>query len=311
MSEEESIKEAWMIMLPGWFTLTALLLKGDSMLKLKPLALLAILMFCPLPVAAETLTFAPLPMESTYTVASQWLPFVEYLEQSLGVKLKVSYSATNDEIVNKFKDGELDLAYLGPLPYVKLKKIFPAAEPVVIFKEEDGHAAYTCALVTLAGTNLDFTRMKGMRVALTQPLSTCGYFATEGILSQYGSSLEDNLYHFLGQHDKVALAVARGDFDVGGLKTSIAQQYIYMRVIVRAESPHMPGLAIVANSNRVSSQRIAQIQQALLAADEKTRQHWGKNIRYGVVPAKDGDYDGMRQFSIPPEFPSQGNIDKK
>ena len=298
-------------MLYGCLPPPALLFRGYPMLKAKALALLAILTFCDLPVAAETLTFAPLPMESTYAVASQWLPFVEYLEQSLGIKLKVSYSATNDEIVHKFADGELDLAYLGPLPYVKLKRIFPAAEPVVIFKEEDGLAAYTCALVTLAETNLDFMRMKGKRVALTQPLSTCGYFATQGILAKYGSTLEDNLYHFLGQHDKVALAVARGDFDVGGLKTSIAQHYNYMGVFVRAESSHVPGLAIVANTNRVSSQQIAQIRQVLLAADEKTRQFWGDNIRYGVVPAKDSDYDGMRQLSMPPVFPIQGNIDNK
>ena len=281
------------------------------MLILKSLVLPAILMLCALPVAAETLTFAPLPMESTYTVASQWLPFVEYLEKCLGIELKFSYSATNDEIVNKFKAGELDLAYLGPLPYVKLKQIFPAAEPVVIFKEKDGHPAYTCALVTLAGTSLDFTKMQGKRVALTQPLSTCGYFATQGMLAQFGSSLEDNFYHFRGQHDKVALAVARGDFDVGGLKTSIAKQYKYMGVIVRAESPHMPGLAIVANSNRVSPQRIAQIRQVLLAADEKARQNWGDNIRYGAVLAKDSDYDGLRQLPMPAEFPSQGNIDQE
>jgi len=282
--------------------------KVAPVLMYKILALLAILIFHGLPVTAETLTFAPLPMESTYTVASQWQPFVEYIEQKLGLKLKFSYSSTNDEIVMKFASGELDLAYLGPLPYVKLKQIFPAADPIVIFKEKDGGTTYTCALISLAETNFDFTRVKTKRVALTQPLSTCGYFAGQGILAQHGSSIEDNFYQFLGQHDKVALAVARGDFDIGVLKTSIAHKYNYMGVIVRAESPHMPGLAIVANSNRVSPQRITQIRQALLAADEKTRQSWGENIRYGVVPAKDSDYEGMRQLPMPLTFPNQGNI---
>jgi phosphonate transport system substrate-binding protein len=109
----------------------------------------------------------------------------------------------------------------------------------------------------------------------------------------------------------VALAVARGDFDIGVLKTSIAHKYNYLGVIVRAESPHMPGLAIVANSNRVSPHRITQIRQVLLAADEKTRQFWGENIRYGVVSAKDSDYEGMRQFPMPLTFPNQGNIRTK
>ncbi|MCM2264820.1 MAG: PhnD/SsuA/transferrin family substrate-binding protein [Desulfuromonadales bacterium] len=277
----------------------------------KLIVVFTVLLLSTLPVAAETLTIAPLPMETPATVANQWLPFFNYLEQRLGVNLKVSYSATNDEIVNKFKAGELDLAYLGPLPYVLLKKNFPAAEPVVIFNEKDGDSSYTCALVTSADSSFDFKSMKGKKVALTQPLSTCGYFATQGMFAQYGNSLEDNLYHFLGQHDKVALAVARGDFDAGGLKTSIARKYNYLGVIVRAESPHFPGLAIIANSDRVSSQLIAQIRQALLTADEKTREQWGDNIRYGVVAAKDSDYEGMRQLPIPPSLPSQGSFNTK
>lgn len=281
------------------------------MLKLKIVISLVTLILSVLPASSEPLVFAPLPMESTFTVASQWQPFVEYLDQRLGVKLKFSYSTNNDEIISKFASGELDLAYLGPLPYVKLRKIFPAAEPVVIFMEKDGQSSYTCSIVTLGETNLDFTKMKGKKVALTQPLSTCGYFATQGILTQYGNSLEDNLYQFLGQHDKVALAVARGDFDAGGLKTSVARKYNYLGVVVRAESPQMPGLALVINSNRVPSQRIAEIRQALLAADVKTRQDWGDNIRYGVVPAKDSDYDGIRQLAMPATFPNEGNIKAK
>lgn len=268
----------------------------------------SVLLLSTLPVAAETLSFAPLPMETPYTIASQWLPFLEYLERSLGVKLKVSYSATNDEVIKKFKDGELDLAYLGPLPYVQLKKTFPAADPVVIFNEKDGQPFYTCALISSVDSGFDFKSMKGKKIALTQPLSTCGYFATQGILAQHGNSLEDNFYHFLGQHDKVALAVARGDFDAGGLKTSIARKYNYMGVIVRAESPHFPGLAIVVNKDRVSSQQIAQIRQALLAADEKTRQQWGDNIRYGVVPAKDSDYEELRLLPMVSTIPTQGNF---
>jgi phosphonate transport system substrate-binding protein len=70
----------------------------------------------------------------------------------------------------------------------------------------------------------------------------------------------------------------------------------------------MPGLALIANSHRVSAERIAQLRQALLVADEQTRQHWGDNVRNGVTPAKDGDYAGMRQLPMPGNFPAQGNF---
>jgi len=261
-----------------------------------------------LPVAAEPLNFSPLPMETPDTVASQWKPLLTYLELALGVTLNIDYSTSNDEIIDKFRAGQLDLAYLGPLPYLTLKNSFPAAEPVVAFREKNGQPTYTCALAVPAESKLNLKGLKGKKIALTQPLSTCGYFATEGLLHQAGSSLEANFYRYLGQHDEVALAVVRGEFDAGGLKTAIARKYAHLGLVVQAESPPMPGLALIANGTRVSAERIAQIRQALSNVKDEVRQQWGDNIRNGVSPVKDSDYDGMRQFPMSLDIPVQGNF---
>lgn len=275
---------------------------------LKAIALFFALLASPLPVAAETLVFSPLPMETPYTVASQWKPLLTYLEKTLGITLEIDYSVNNDEIIDKLRSGKIDLAYLGPLPYLTLRKTFPAAEPVVIFHEKNGQPTYTCALAVSADSTLELKGLKGRKVALTQPLSTCGYFATQGLLHRLGSSLEVNHYRYLGQHDEVALAVVRGEFDAGGLKTAIARKYAHLGLVVRSESAPLPGLALIANSSRVSAKRIAQIRQALVNANDEIRQQWGENIRYGVTPADDSDYDGMRQLPLPTHIPAQGNF---
>lgn len=274
---------------------------------LKVASFLALLLLGVSPAVAEPLVFAPLPMETPYTVAAQWKPLLGYLERQLGVTLQIDYSGSNDEIVEKFRDGRLDLAYLGPLPYVKLRKNLPAAEPVVIFREKDGAATYTCALVVAADFPLELKSLKHKRIALTQPLSTCGYFATQGMLQQQGRSLEENRFRYIGPHDEVALAVVRGDFEVGGLKTAIAGKYAHLGLTVVAESPSVPGLALVANRNRLSAERIEQIRQLLLNAPPEVRQQWGDNIRNGVAPASDRDYDGMRRLPMPAAIPTQGN----
>jgi len=261
-----------------------------------------------LPASAETLTFAPLPMETPSTVASQWGPMLHYLELTLGITLEIDYSESNTEIVDKFKAGKLDLAYLGPLPYLTLKQSFPAAEPLVIFHEKNGQPFYTCAMIASAESTLATKNMKAQRIALTQPLSTCGYFATQGMLNRFGSSLEANHYRYLGQHDEVALAVVRGEFDFGGLKTAIAQKYTHLGLKVVAESPPMTGLALVANSNRVSAERQETIRKALLAANDEIRQQWGDNINKGISPAKNSDYDGLRTLSFPAHIPEKGNF---
>lgn len=274
---------------------------------LKVASLIALLLLGALPAAAESLIFAPLPMETPYTVVAQWKPLLDYLGRQLGANLQIDYSGSNEEVVEKFRSGRLDLAYFGPLPYVKLHKDFPAAAPVVVFNEKDGTAKYTCSLVVAADSHLDLKALQHKRIALTQPLSTCGYFAAQGLLRQQGRSLEENRYRYLGPHDAVALAVVRGDFDAGGVKTAIANKYAHLGLTVIAESPSMPGLALIANRQRLSAERIEQIRQLLLNAPAEVRQQWGDNIRHGVASVSDSDYDGMRQLSMPAAIPEQGN----
>ena len=94
--------------------------------------------------------------------------------------------------------------------------------------------------------------------------------------------MEANRYRYIGPHDEVALAVVRGEFDAGGLKTAIAKKYLHLGLAVSAESAPLPGLALIANSQRVSAERIAQIRKTLLATKPEIRQQWGDNVRHGV-----------------------------
>jgi phosphonate transport system substrate-binding protein len=262
----------------------------------------------PVAFAGEILRFAPLPMESPETVASQWKPLLGHLEKSLGVTLHIDYSTDYQEILDKFATGRLDLAYLGPLPYLRLKDRFPAAQPLVIFREKNGKSVYTCALIAPAESELRTGQLKGRKIALTQPLSTCGYFSVEGLLQQAGSSLQDNHFRYLGQHDEVALAVARGEFSAGGLKTDIARKYDRLGLVILAETAPLPGLALVANGDTLSPERIAQIRQVLLDADPTVRKYWGDNIRSGVIPARDEDYAGVRQLPYKANIPERSNF---
>lgn len=255
-----------------------------------------------------SISFAPLPMESPETVASQWKPALDYLGKALGSPLRIEYSDSYATILDKFKTGKLDLAFLGPLPYVTLKERFPAATPVVHFNEMNGQPSYTCAIVALAERKLKVKDLRGKTIALTQPLSTCGYLSTDSLLRRAGSALEKNRYRYLDKHDTVALAVARGDVDAGGLKTSIGQKYAHLGLQVIAESPPLPAFTLVANSARLSPERIAAIREALVGADAAQRAPWGDSIRHGTVPAADKDYDAVRKLRARASIPEQGNF---
>lgn len=256
----------------------------------------------------EAIFFAPLPMETPETVASQWKPLLDHLGKTLGRPVRIEYADSYATILDKFRNGKLDLAYLGPLPYIELKERFPAATPVVHFNEKNGQPSYTCAIVALTERKLTTKELRGKQIALTQPLSTCGYLSTDGLLRRAGGSLERNRYRYIDKHDAVAIAVARGDYDAGGLKTAIGQKYAHLGLQVIAESPLLPSFALIANKQRLSAARISEIRDTLVQADAKLRTTWGDNIRHGTAPAADKDYDAVRKLRGHAAIPEKGNF---
>lgn len=249
---------------------------------------------------AETIRFAPLPMENRETVVKQYRPMVLYLEKALNVTIEFVFTDNYADIINNFVKGRVDLAYLGPLPYVELRAKDDKAEPLVHFNEASGKPMYTCAIITLADSPLQLQGLKNRRIGLTQPLSTCGYLSVNGLLQEQGSRLEDNRYTYLDKHDAVALAVVRGEYDAGGLKTAIGKKYSHMGLKILAETAPMPSFGLVANRATMSAATIKALRNALTqldpAAEKELLASWGENIQYGAVAASDKDYDVVRKL---------------
>ena len=280
---------------------------------MRTVCLWLLLVLLPIMAQARTLVFAPLPMESRETVLKQFMPLARYLEERLGCTIVFDYSENYAQILEKFELGRLDLAYLGPLPYVSLRARDKMATPLVHFREASGDPLYTCAIVALADRRLDLSRLENRRVALTQPLSTCGFLSTNGLLRGHGSRLERNLYRYVKKHDEVAKAVVRGEFELGGLKTAIGRKYAHLGLSILAETPPLPSFALVGNSGSLSREEQDAIREILVGLDPLGRDRemlsiWGENIRHGAVPAKDEDYEPVRVLLGDSIIPEKGNF---
>lgn len=265
------------------------------------------------PLDAREIRFAPLPMEERETVTAQFLPMTTFLEQQVGGTISFVYTDSYADLLHQFRENAIDLAYLGPLPYVALRAKDTQAIPLVFFKESSGQTTYTCALIGLAERPLDLTQAQQMRVALTQPLSTCGYLAVNGLLRQHGTSLADTVSTYLGTHDEVALSVVRGEYDFGGVKTSIGKKYAHLGLEILEKTKPLPAFALVANARTLSPETMQAITAALTGLevpgqDDKLVQSWGDNIRYGAVPASDDVYDVVRGLLGDHVIPEMGNF---
>lgn len=265
------------------------------------------------PLHARTLVLAPLPMENRETVLKQFMPMAAYFRQALGHEVVFDYSDSYEEILAKFRQGRIDLAYLGPLPYVSLRSGCADAEPLVHFREANGAPSYTCSIVAAVDRDIALEGLENRKVALTQPLSTCGFLSTNGLLRERGSALSRNLYRYLDRHDEVAKAVVRGEFDIGGLKTAIGRKFEHLGLKILAETRPLPSFALVGNAATLSPEERDAIRRTLAGldpsgADMETLSTWGENIRYGSVPASDADYDPVRALLGADPIPDHGNF---
>mgnify|MGYP001330004870 CR=1 FL=1 len=278
------------------------------------LLILCLLLFLP-PVAVvragppDIIRFSPLPLLSEHEVREQFFNFCASLEKITHRHVEFSYRTDYEDILTALHRDELDIAYLGPLPYVKIRELDNDIVPLVRFLDRRGESSYTCALAAFAAAPPDLT-MPGLNVALTQPYSTCGYLMTEALLVDAGNSLEQMTYSYAGNHELAALAVIRGEALLAGVKTQVARNYSNLGLTVLRESEPLPGFLLVANRRTLGDEWIEQLRRQLLelgsAADKKgdiTMQTWGGLIRNGMIAAFDEDYDAVRallgQYRVP------------
>ena len=245
-----------------------------------------------------TIRFTPLPMVGERALRSQFLPMLDYLTRETEIRFRWTYIPDYDGVISAQKNDAVDLAFLGPLPYVALTRQDPAFEPLVHFREKDGSRGYNCALVAFNSEGPYRTAdVINKRIGLTQPKSTCGYFAVSVMLARAGRAIEGNgnQYEYAGGHDKAIMGVVRGAYDVAGAKLAIVRKHERLGVQVIDQAGPYPGFALVANKRTMAAEQREAIRDALLTASQTERARWGEPMRNGAFSAYDQDYEALRK----------------
>lgn len=261
------------------------------------LPVLVLALISPVPAGAETLVplvYVPLPLTNAESAVAGSRDLVGRLEEILRRPVQIQFEGDYATILERFARDEIHLAHLGPLPYIALRGAFSHAEPLVLFREADGATTYTCSLASAIDRLGDAALAVGP-VALTQPLSTCGYFMTHHLLaSSGGRRLEDMPYRFLGSHEEVALALVRGEFEAGGVRTSIGEAYHHVGLQLLVEGPRQPGFALIANRRVIDEATMALLVSRLVATPVAVYRQWQGLGQWGMAAARDSMYQEMR-----------------
>ena len=253
-------------------------------------------------VAKDSINFAPLPLKKGVQNIEDFLPLTNYLKEKLGVETQFVRIKDYADIIKGFQDGSIDMAYLGPLPLIYLRKNYPYTQPIITFKQVNGECHYRCVLVKFKEDHID--KSKPIKIALTQPLSTCGYYMTNILLKEkLGIDISKQQYSYTMSHSNALLRTLEGKFTIAGAKDTIAKQFATLGMEIIAQSQLLPGFTLVANSKTLSKEEIDAIQKILLNIPKDIYEQWEGIASRGMIASSNEEYESLEVdfYSIPHE----------
>lgn len=250
------------------------------------------------PVYAETITFGVYTSDKPTAMYQKFKSIIDYLQDRITqngsnatVKLKIfpSYTAAVDALV----EGNVDFMRFGPASYIMAKDRDENIRLLAMEHKKNKKRFYGVFIVAKNSPINTIKELKGKSFAFGNKNSTIGRYLSQAELVKAGLRSADlTKYDYLGRHDKVALAVAVGNYDAGVVKENTFKKY--------AESKNLKKIAQFPNVTKPWAVRagfddnlFAILQQGLLELkDKKTLKALKQD---GFLVAEDSDYDFVRK----------------
>ncbi|WP_234968944.1 PhnD/SsuA/transferrin family substrate-binding protein [Thiomicrospira sp. ALE5] len=206
---------------------------------------------------APGLVLAVPPYEMPSRIQQRFEPLVHYLSEVLNQPVSLYITHSYEDQIKRLVNGEVDLAYIGPVSYLKAQKAAATAgQPLQLIAAE---APYRAAVIV--HENSDITYLPDLinrSIAFGSYHSYSGHFIIRQLLRLDGIYLNDlQFYSFLGRHERAIMSVVHQEFDAAATTEGIAQRFInngYPIKIIRT-SEFLAPTVIVASDQLPITQR--------------------------------------------------------
>jgi phosphonate transport system substrate-binding protein len=236
----------------------------------------------PVGAAEREIRFGSVAMDIPAVMHRRLTPLIQYLSQELGRPVSLKLAKDMPSAIKDIADGNVDLAYLTPVAYLKSHAM--GQTRLVAKTITEGQGSFKLMIVVRADSPIktvaDLRGKKfafGDRAALLQRAVVVG----AGVkLESLGS------YDFLGHYDNIVRAVMHGEYDAGILKDTMAYKWEGKGVRILYTSEDLPPYNIAASKN-ISDKMLAKFKAAFLKLDPKNPEHMR------VIKTLDKNYDGF------------------
>ncbi|WP_312944590.1 phosphate/phosphite/phosphonate ABC transporter substrate-binding protein [Stutzerimonas kunmingensis] len=261
------------------------------------------LSFCLPAIAAnsdpDTLKVALLPDENASELIKRNQPLKDYLEEALNRKVQLVVTTDYSSMIEAMRFGRIDLAYFGPLSYV-LAKTKSDIEPFAAMLT-DGKPTYRSVLIANAESDIEtYSDIRGKKVAYGDRASTSSHLIPKTVLLEAGMTAgADYEQHFVGTHDAVAVNVANGNADAGGLSEVIFNHVVSKGLIdpnkvkVVGYSKEYPQYPWAMRSNLTPALKESVRGAFISLKDPEVLKNFKAE---GFVAITDADYDVIREM---------------
>ncbi|AUZ85241.1 phosphate/phosphite/phosphonate ABC transporter substrate-binding protein [Methylophaga nitratireducenticrescens] len=248
----------------------------------------------------DTLKIALLPDENASELIKRNQPLKDYMEEKLDKKIELIVTTDYSSMIEAMRFGRIDLAYFGPLSYVMAKsksEIEPFAAMII-----DGVPTYRSIIIANVDSGIEsYADIKGKKMAYGDRASTSSHLIPKTVLLEQGGIKAETDYeqHFVGTHDAVAMNVANGNADAGGL-SEVIFSYVTERglidknkVKVIGHSKDYPQYPWAMRSNLNADLKV-KIKDAFVSLKDPEVLEAFK--AEGFAPITDADYDVVREL---------------
>lgn len=230
--------------------------------------------------AVETIRFSAIPDENTTGQVERFKPVADYLTKTLGTTFEFVPSDSYGASVEKFSNGDIQLAWFGGVSGVKAREAVPGSQAIISGEADLQFKSYFIAHQSTGLTeSAEFPKgLADLTFTFGSAGSTSGCIMPSNfILENTGKGPMDFFTQkplgFSGSHDKTALQVNAGTFQAGALNYKTYERLVKEgkidgNVCVKVwETPPYADYNFTAHA-QLGSETIDKIQQALLNCED-------------------------------------------
>jgi phosphonate transport system substrate-binding protein len=250
----------------------------------------------------KTLRLGLIPNQAPDRIRTQYKPFGEYLEKTLGQPVELFVATDYTGVVEAMASDKLDLAYFGAVTYAQAEKRADIAPIVTEIDRETNTKQYYSVLITRADSPIKTVadlKEPDKKFAFGDINSTSGSLYPRIMLDKAGISnfTDPRRFVYTGGHDAATLAVVNGTVDAGGVEKRIMQRLVDAGTVKAEQIREIDRIRVMgypwAARNRLDRELVERITKAFLDIRDPELLRLMRAERYERVTR--ADYEEVRR----------------